>query len=758
METTILPTPETCPSAFKPNVPFPYFLAGLTAWPLLKILIQYTTWRLNPTFYEDLKLDVRKKYDLYFGTWLGVVFKTVGLAACATATFTTSAETDIFGLVRPLSVAEQWCWGCRAVIYIQELPHVASLPEMVIHHVLSIAAMLAVLGWDIPRRQFYIVWAGLWNEVLNNVRRIVKMHGGLTPARNWWFAFVNCGMLLLLRITGTAVAFVWTFMSGTTGIPLLVNAGCLAIYQVYMVQMVMWEVKKEKIVELDMGGKAAVSGGERSKPAQVKFICGKWTTDLYGYVLGAGLLVAGYAATVMYYLDVVTVGKKGAVAQGELLSIVEALFCAAAAGLVGSCVSGLVSSWWYGQGKRMSARQGEILAPVAAGAVLLLSPMASTVDKRKLIEAVALSIPLLGAVRQIGCYLDGTGGAFIANPVSDTKTGKDTSNDEKAALLISPAPESVITPPTSREMPPQFVASLVNLILYVDGIMLYLLGYLSLRTAGGLTLAFHGFLRMAFEYQQAHPPLITSATWTGMLSPHRKSAFTVWSTFLSSPFTNGSAPLHILAGILIAWPKTWHDEYHTFWNNAYWLVYGLGLPVMPVIMDVLVSQLRRMAWVRVLCSDLFSPMFKVPSSHHARYTSDSSSSAGSEHQEKQAEKGKHGHNNTSTTKDNNKSEKRRGGGARGLKKFMNGRVAALAASVGVVIVMVVGIVFDLVPEVGITSVEEARKTAEAAAWFTSHPLLQTAVSWQVWGASAVVAGLPVLLQRSGGGVGVAKQR
>ena len=178
--------PPTCTTTSQtPDVPFTPFLMGLTAWSLLKFTLEFIVRRINPQFLEDLKMGARRNYDLYFGTWLGSLFKIVSITACTASLFTTSADTDIVGLVRPLNTAEQWCWGCRAIIYTQEIPHIASIPELVIHLILSIGAMVAILAFNIPRRQLYLAWAGLFSEFVSNARRLFKMHGKLSPRLSW---------------------------------------------------------------------------------------------------------------------------------------------------------------------------------------------------------------------------------------------------------------------------------------------------------------------------------------------------------------------------------------------------------------------------------------------------------------------------------------------------------------------------------------------------------------------------------------------
>ncbi|KAM7216142.1 hypothetical protein V8F06_008442 [Rhypophila decipiens] len=310
---------KTCSTAaLLPEVPFVSFLAGLTAWALLQVSLEFMVQRVNPEFFDHLKTDVRRRYNVYFSTWLGTMFKVVSITACTASLFTVPAETDIAGLVRPLSTAEQWCWGCRAIIYIPELPHIASIPELVIHHILSIGAMISILAFNIPRRQMYVAWAGLWSEFVSNARRLLKMHGKLSQRLSWWLGTANVLLIVAFRVTGCFVAIVWTLQSGTRGMPLAIDIGCWTIYLVYMLQVSFWEAKRLKLVSVDL-----------KQPATI-IIAERFNISFYGIIMGLALVCTELSALSIYEARVKPLGS-----VDELHSIAWATLQAVLVGLLG---------------------------------------------------------------------------------------------------------------------------------------------------------------------------------------------------------------------------------------------------------------------------------------------------------------------------------------------------------------------------------------------------------------------------------------
>ena len=244
----------------EPEVPFVPFVAGLLLWALLKLAAEALVSHFNPRFYEELKQDFRKRHDLYFGILIGTLFNAASVTACGAAVVTTAAEADISGLVRPLNTAEQMCWGVRAIIYVQELPHFAPFPEIVIHHILSLVAMLSIFKWNVPRRQIYLLWATLLSEFLNNARFILKMHGKFTSRVSWWLSLGMAFTIAAFRMTGVFIAMLWVLRGGLSGLPLVINVGSMTIYMIYMLTVVTRELERAKLLVLDMTRPAAFMG------------------------------------------------------------------------------------------------------------------------------------------------------------------------------------------------------------------------------------------------------------------------------------------------------------------------------------------------------------------------------------------------------------------------------------------------------------------------------------------------------------------
>ncbi|KAK3384226.1 hypothetical protein B0T24DRAFT_487383, partial [Lasiosphaeria ovina] len=372
----------------KAEVPFVPFLAGLTAWVLLRFGAEAIVRRVNPEFFEDLKLDIRRRYDLYFGTWLGLIFKAVSIVACTTALLTTSAETDIAGLARPLSTEEQWCWGCRAVLFVQELPHYVSIPELVVHHMLSIAAMIGILAWNFPRRQMYLIWATLLSEFANNSRRLLKMHGRLTPRLSVWLSAAIALNVVLFRVTGALVAIVWSLQGGTSSLALVLNVGAMSIYILYMLRMSVRELTRSELLIVRLG-----------RPTKL-IIAGNWEINLLGIFVGLGIVCTEVSALWIYEANVNHLTSKA-----EIHSIAWASLQAVIVGLFGAHATACLMRFSVvpaeaGQRSPRMCMQGGL---VFAGAVILLSPtMESTVDRGTFLSCMSMSFLLLEAIGQIG--------------------------------------------------------------------------------------------------------------------------------------------------------------------------------------------------------------------------------------------------------------------------------------------------------------------------------------------------------------------
>ncbi|KAH8887686.1 hypothetical protein GQ53DRAFT_655827, partial [Thozetella sp. PMI_491] len=376
------------PASSGAEVPFIPLIAGLTTWPLIKMVFEAVVARLAPGFYLGLTMDVRKKHEVYFGTWMGIFFKPISLIACSAALLATPAATDVIGFVRPLSVAEQWCWGCRAVIYLQELPHYAAMPELLIHHILSVFSMLAVLWYNIPRRQLYLIWVGLLSELFNNARRLLKMHGKLTPHVSWWISFCMAWSNLFFRVLGCFIALLWTMQGGAEGVVLLVNGGCLLFYFLYLIKLTMFELSQTKMMVIDLARPAKIVLGEM------------YEFSLFSAALGLGLVCAEVSTLFMYHANSGTASS-----ELELRGISWAV--------LQSVITGLGVTWFAATVSRTSrinttaSSAGSSLglqgALVFAAATIFLNPnLPGHIDKAALFACMVLSAPLYKTFSHFG--------------------------------------------------------------------------------------------------------------------------------------------------------------------------------------------------------------------------------------------------------------------------------------------------------------------------------------------------------------------
>ncbi|KAK4201134.1 hypothetical protein QBC40DRAFT_253477 [Triangularia verruculosa] len=463
----------------RPEVPFIPFLAGLTAWAVAKYFLEFVVKRFNPNFDKYLREDVRRRYNFYFSTWLGTLTKVVSVISCTAALVSTPAETDIYGLVRPLNTAEQWCWGCRAVLYIQELPDLSSVPELVIHHILSIAAMCGILAYSAPRRPLYLMWASLWNEFLANARRLLKLHDVMTPRLAWWIAAVNCFLVWALRITAAVVSLIWTLQSNTYGVTLFVTIGSILVYILYMVQFTTWELGRFRVINLDM-----------TCPARF-IIADRWSIHLLGVVMGVGLALTELSALSIYQACSGFTSSKD-----ELHSIAWVALQAAIAGLFGSYVTYPIFRFAI---PAASTSQVEVESSprvlrlslsggiVCSGLTVLFTPtFEPTIDRIAFLSCVVFSLPLVIAAFRFGQALS----------VSAVK--KTPSLSEK--LIDVDEGIAVATPEPSGS--PEMISAMLHGILYITTLVALYVGKEELSTTSG----FASLVLILMAATQLHSP------------------------------------------------------------------------------------------------------------------------------------------------------------------------------------------------------------------------------------------------------------
>ncbi|KAK4677312.1 hypothetical protein QC764_406480 [Podospora pseudoanserina] len=434
----------------RPEVPFIPFLAGLTAWAVVRYVLEGIVKRFNPKFDKFLREDIRRRYNFYFSTWLGTIAKVISVVSCTAALASTPAEGDLYGLVRPLNTAEQWCWGCRAVLYIQELPDLSSVPELVIHHILSIVAMCTILAYSAPRRPLYLMWASLWNEFLGNARRLFKLHDVMAPRLAWWMAAVNCFLVWALRITAAVVSIVWTLQSNTYGVCLFVTIGSILVYILYMVQFTTWELGRFRVINLDM-----------TRPARF-IIADKWSIHLLGVIMGVGLALTELSALAIYGSSSGYTSSKE-----ELHSIAWVALQAAGAGLLGSYVTFPIFRFTIPSAATSQEEDEEPTAPkaalrlsliggiISAGSTVVFTPtLEPTVDRAAFLACMGLSLPLMISIFRFG--------QAFSTPAAASLETNHASLDEK---LVDVADEGIATEP--GVFPPKMVNAAAHGVLFL---------------------------------------------------------------------------------------------------------------------------------------------------------------------------------------------------------------------------------------------------------------------------------------------------
>lgn len=563
----------TCNSV-KPEVPYIPLLLGLTIWAVLKLALEGFVRNFFPSFYADLKLDIRRKYNFYFGTWIGIIFKSLSIASCSVALLTTSAENDIVGLIRPFNAAEQLCWGCRAVIYIQELPDVAAFPELVIHHVLSIAAMVGILAYNLPRRQLYLLWATLHSEILNNVRRILKMHDRLSPRLAWWIALVNSSLIWIFRIFGAFVALVWTLQGGIRGIGLFVYVASMLVYIIYMLQLTSFELSRYKILNIEAGEPSCLVIAER------------WRINLLGMLMGLGLACTEISALLLYEK-----GDSRVSSEGELHSLSFVALQATVVGLIGTYLLPRVGNV-TGKGFTKLSLHGGFLF---AGATILLSPtLADTVDRTAFASCLMMSFPLIKSITQYGRSISSPA-RIVAQPAAPIDNTLHFIDDKKCDnFQPTTVSAATVTALATKPHPGlQRIASYISAAIYLFVLAVYLSGGLSHYQATGMSLALQAAVDINIQVPRDNYPIKKSLLqktrmWATMFHRTQADICMACVTYYSY--------LESEHGHLLSW------ELSSVWWFRNQVLFVVALLAVDSTMDAEYLRIRRTKKTRVECT------------------------------------------------------------------------------------------------------------------------------------------------------------
>jgi hypothetical protein len=247
------------------DVPYLPLLTGLAAWYLYRLAVEQVLKRWSPGFYHQLRGGNYEKYLYFLGMLLGLMVKPIPLFGCGLAVWQTPPEDDIAGFRRPMKPSQQLCWGSRTVIYISELPHFLHVPELFLHHLLTVLGMAVVAKFHISRRGIDLSFASLWSEIPFNFRYVLKLTGHLSPALDWHINFYGTLFLFVTRVPTTIVAIAMIPASGLQAGPALVFAMAYLFHLAYIVRISYMRMKKCGVLQVENSGVFRVQVGDRLK-------------------------------------------------------------------------------------------------------------------------------------------------------------------------------------------------------------------------------------------------------------------------------------------------------------------------------------------------------------------------------------------------------------------------------------------------------------------------------------------------------------
>ncbi|KAK7744063.1 hypothetical protein SLS53_003581 [Cytospora paraplurivora] len=429
------------------DVPFLPLLAGLAIWPLSRIVAaRFVRW-YSPDFYKYLKSDYEKRYLFFFGLLLGLIAKPPSLIACGLAAWNTAPEDDIAGFRRPMSPSQQFCWGSRTVIYISELPHFLHLPEMVLHHLLSILGMGFIAKYHGPRRGFDLQLAALCSETTNHLRAILKQTHYLKkrPNLDWYLQISTTILLYFIRVPTIFMAMAMIPASGLNGRPARICAIPYLFYLVYILRSTYKRLRNSDILQHEDSGVFRLRIGNHLTITSTSLLTGFAisSTQISVIALYAWLKTEPIPAT-----------------TAELINLIWHSYFAVVIGLTASRFVApflqRVLQW-----QRLSSVY--LLSGLVSAIIFLgLSPaLDDNVDKEGLAACVVLSSSLMKAISQYAFHLE----CIEAGAQSTAKQdGKEIAPRRAASCIPSRA---------------SLFCSAFNLLQYVAFVFAVVLGYCS---------------------------------------------------------------------------------------------------------------------------------------------------------------------------------------------------------------------------------------------------------------------------------------
>ena len=428
------------------GIPLGPVLLGLAAYHPIQKLFQTILRLVDPGFHHALSLGQRPKLDAYFVFYGGIIITSFSVPYCIDAYNSTPPDGS-------LTTSAQVCLGSRAVLWMSEIPPLSFSSMYLLHHVLSLSALVAGLQ-QAQTRVLCLISAGLVTELVSDSLCILRYHGwSNTNSRTCRaLTLTNAILVVLLRAVPTLYCisvggwspFVlrdWVWIS-----PLLFYAG-------FALRISFRQLSDLGIIQLSL-----------QRPGYLRV--GRIAIPLFSILLGVALSVTQLSTAIIYGAN-----SSGHLSAADISSLSQAALESAAVGLFGARFLPTVLGEVVPGQKQDPPENCSKFGISIQGAIFFTAawaPFTQTLggfaDKASFIASMALSLLLGEAIGRIGCLAAGCCGG-------------------KAAAY-----------------PPQVLASITNLGAFGWLLAAVSYGNLSLVTAGVLALGYNGAVRVVLGY------------------------------------------------------------------------------------------------------------------------------------------------------------------------------------------------------------------------------------------------------------------
>lgn len=209
------------------------------------ICVRLTLVLTEPAWYERLNNNVAKR-TFVIGATIGLGFKFFILPSCMLAAYMTPPEDDIAGILAPMNVYQQCCWGSRGMVTILELIHFTLNRELVLHHALILFAMFLIGRFSVPHRGFDLALGTLVSEIPNSFFMIFKELGILTnyPTLDWVLPLSSAVLGFVFRVPGVVMAIAMLPTTGLRDEPIVVTLVAYLFHLAYVLNLTWRRLKR----------------------------------------------------------------------------------------------------------------------------------------------------------------------------------------------------------------------------------------------------------------------------------------------------------------------------------------------------------------------------------------------------------------------------------------------------------------------------------------------------------------------------------